>query len=344
LDGHGADGARVSKFVCSKIKAALSRYFSFVTNVDGTNENETRSRTLYGGVGSAALASRRREARNDEREKLEDVLAAAFFDADKALRSSPRGSFDHEESGCTCVVVVRKGDFLITANVGDSRAVLASEATKESALKSFSTTKSVSFGANRRSMNETPSLVLATDLSSDHKPDRSDEKARIERTGFGCVERARDGFFGFAGPYRVWRSDTSPRSGGLAVSRAFGDTKLAKAGVTPTPEISAHDLRSALEERRRFRVDGDSKDTPLCVILASDGVWDHVSSEAAAIAAAVPFATSARHSQSTKAGADALKVQAAADAIAAKAVAGWRGAANGGYRDDITVVVVPLAR
>jgi serine/threonine protein phosphatase PrpC len=119
---------------------------------------------------------------------------------------------------------------------------------------------------------------------------------------------------------------------------------LAKAGVTPTPEISAHDLRSALEERRRFRVDGDSKDTPLCVILASDGVWDHVSSEAAAIAAAVPFATSARHWQSAKAGADALKVQAAADAIAAKAVAGWRGAANGGYRDDITVVVVPLAR
>jgi serine/threonine protein phosphatase PrpC len=271
-------------------------------------------------------------------------LAAAFFDADKALRSSPRGSFDHEESGCTCVVVVRKGDFLITANVGDSRAVLASEAKKESALKSFSTTKSVSFGANRRSMNETPSLVLAADLSSDHKPDRSDEKARIERTGFGCVERARDGFFGFAGPYRVWRSDTSPRSGGLAVSRAFGDTKLARAGVTSTPEISAHDLRSALEERRRFGVDGDVKDTPLCVILASDGVWDHVSSEAAAIAAAGAFATSARHSQSAKAGADALKVQAAADAIAAKAVAGWRGAANGGYRDDITVVVVPLAR
>ena len=271
-------------------------------------------------------------------------MAAAFAEADKALRSSPRGSFDHEESGCTCVVVVRKGDFLITANVGDSRAVLASEAKKESALKSFSTTKSVSFGANRRSMNETPSLVLATDLSSDHKPDRSDEKARIERTGFGCVERARDGFFGFAGPYRVWRSDTSPRSGGLAVSRAFGDTKLARAGVTSTPEISAHDLRSALEERRRFGVDGDVKDAPLCVILASDGVWDHVSSEAAAIAAAGAFATSARHSQSAKAGADALKVQAAADAIAAKAVAGWRGAANGGYRDDITVVVVPLAR
>ena len=361
LDGHGADGARVSKFVCSKIKASLSRYFSsaenaaaaarstrangddaFITNVDGTNG--TRSRTLYGGVGSAALASRRREARLDEREKLEDVLVAAFFDADKALRSSPRGSFDHEESGCTCVVVVRKGDFLITANVGDSRAVLASEAKKESALKSFSTTKSVSFGANHRSMNETPSLVLATDLSSDHKPDRSDEKARIERTGFGCVERARDGFFGFAGPYRVWRCDTSPRSGGLAVSRAFGDTKLARAGVTSTPEISAHDLRSALEERRRFGVDGDVKDAPLCVILASDGVWDHVSSEAAAIAAAGAFATSARHSQSAKAGADALKVQAAADAIAAKAVAGWRGAANGGYRDDITVVVVPLAR
>jgi serine/threonine protein phosphatase PrpC len=169
----------------------------------------------------------------------------------------------------------------------------------------------------------------------------------------GCVERARDGFFGFAGPYRVWLA-TSPRSGGLAVSRAFGDTKLARAGVTPTPEISAHILVRSSGEERRAGVGGEDdpespheeEEAPLCVILASDGVWDHVSSEAAAAAAAGAFATNARHSQSTKAGADALalKVQAAADAIAAKAVAGWRGAANGGYRDDITVVVVPLAR
>ena len=143
---------------------------------------------------------------------------------------------------------------------------------------------------------------------------------------------------------------TWPRSGGLAVSRAFGDTKLARAGVTPTPEISARELRSSGEERRAGGGGEDKesphKEAPLCVILASDGVWDHVSSEAAAAAAAGAFATNARHSQSTKAGADALalKVQAAADAIAAKAVAGWRGAANGGYRDDITVVVVPLAR
>ena len=36
--------------------------------------------------------------------------------------------------------------------------------------------------------------------------------------------------------------------------------------------------------------------------------------------------------------------KAAADTIAAKAVAGWRGAANGGYRDDITVAVAPLIR
>ena len=344
LDGHGADGRAVSRFVCSKIKASLERYFE--RNGTNTKKNETRSRT-FGDVGSAALASRRRDARRDEREKLEDVLVAAFADADAALRSSPRGSVEHEESGCTCVVVVRKGDFLLTANVGDSRAVLASEAKNKNA-----------FGANRRSTNETPALVLAADLSSDHKPDRADEKRRIERTGLGCVERARDGFFGFAGPYRVWLA-TSPRSGGLAVSRAFGDTKLARAGVTPTPEISAHELRSSGEERRAG-VGGEDKESPheeapLCVILASDGVWDHVSSEAAAAAAAGAFATNARHSQSTtnarhsqstKAGADALalKVQAAADAIAAKAVAGWRGAANGGYRDDITVVVVPLAR
>jgi hypothetical protein len=40
----------------------------------------------------------------------------------------------------------------------------------------------------------------------------------------------------------------------------------------------------------------------------------------------------------------AREAKAAADTIAAKAVAGWRGAANGGYRDDITVAVAPLIR
>jgi serine/threonine protein phosphatase PrpC len=274
LDGHGADGRRVSKFVAAKIKASLERYFARVV---------------------------------------------AFAEADAALRAAPRGSVEHEESGCTCVVVVRLGEMLLTANVGDSRAVLCGARHPTSGSGSPSVSGPHSF----------------LELSSDHKPDRPDERARIERTGAGCVERARDGFFGFAGPHRVWLKST-PRSGGLAVSRAFGDTRLARAGVTPTPEITVTDMRHPGTH---------GVDAPLCVVLASDGVWDHVSSAAAAAAAAAAFGSLGPNPRmSDPSDALAREAKAAADTIAAKAVAGWRGAANGGYRDDITVAVAPLIR
>ena len=310
LDGHGADGRRVSKFVAAKIKASLERYFA-----------------------SSVVASSNSEIALDA---LEDAVVAAFAEADAALRAAPRGSVEHEESGCTCVVVVRRGETLLTANVGDSRAVLCGAPNPRRG-----------FGS---SALQNESAVQFLDLSSDHKPDRPDERARIERTGVGCVERARDGFFWFAGPHRVWLKST-PRSGGLAVSRAFGDTRLARAGVTPTPEITVTDIRHPGTH---------GVDAPLCVVLASDGVWDHVSSAAAAAAAAAAFgslgpkprmiddgtsrAADAYARMSDPSDALARDAKAAADAIAAKAVAGWRGAANGGYRDDITVAVAPLIR
>ena len=62
---------------------------------------------------------------------------------------------------------------------------------------------------------------------------RYDEMARIQRMN-GVVEPAR-GMHGFVGPPRVWKR--FPRTGGLAVSRAFGDTNLSTAGVIAEPEI-----------------------------------------------------------------------------------------------------------
>ena len=101
-----------------------------------------------------------------------------------------------------------------------------------------------------------------------------------------------------------------PRTGGLAVSRAFGDTNLSTAGVIAEPEI--HHER--IGPRDKF------------VILASDGVWDHVSSQEAVDIAAAHFDNPRR----------------ASEIISAKASEGWKRAMNGGYRDDITTVVVPL--
>ncbi|KAK9291433.1 hypothetical protein L1049_019380 [Liquidambar formosana] len=119
-------------------------------------------------------------------------------------------------SGSTAVVAVLTPDDIVVANCGDSRAVLC------------------------RSGRAMP-------LSVDHKPDRPDERARIEASGG-----------------RVIFVD-GPRVGGiLAMSRAIGDVYL-KPAVTSEPEIS-------FTKR-------DPEDE--CLILASDGLWDVLSSDLA---------------------------------------------------------------
>ncbi len=112
-----------------------------------------------------------------------------------------QSGIDCRESGTTAVSVMRRGDNLIAANVGDSRAVMARE------------------GEDGK--------MVAVDLSIDHKPRRRDEYERIVSMG-GLVEPARS-HQGFVGPARVWSKKT--HAGGLALSRAIGDFNLAKFGV-----------------------------------------------------------------------------------------------------------------
>lgn len=113
------------------------------------------------------------------------------------------------DDGCTAVVAVVMGRRVWVAHVGDSRAVL-------------------SRGGK------------AVALSMDHKPNRSDERQRIENAG---------GIVVWAGTWRV--------GGVLAVSRAFGDRFL-KRYVVAHPEIAEETIMPEDD----------------CIVLASDGVWD----------------------------------------------------------------------
>jgi len=152
---------------------------------------------------------------------------------------------------------------MLIACVGDSRAVMCQAATEADGDQ----------GA--------PAALMAMPLSEDHKPSRPDEKARIESRG-GIVD--------FEGVWRVFIPGSARFGGqmiarwGLAVSRAFGDLLLKEAerydcvGVAPgglvsaEPEIRIVDLEPS---QHRF------------VVLASDGVWDVISSQdAMAICAA----------------------------------------------------------
>lgn len=103
----------------------------------------------------------------------------------------------------------------------------------------------------------------AIPLTSDHKPDRPDERQRIQKAG---------GFVGnFGGIARVYSASgaglavESQLSMYLAVSRAFGDRPL----KTPSALVSCE------PEIKRFQVDNDD----LFIVMACDGIWDVMSNQ-----------------------------------------------------------------
>lgn len=139
------------------------------------------------------------------------AIVEAFRQTDTDYLNEEKGQ--KKDAGSTASTAVLLGDRLLVANVGDSRVV---------ACRAGS----------------------AIPLSIDHKPDRSDERQRIENAG---------GFIIWAGTWRV--------GGVLAVSRAFGD-KLLKQYVVAEPEIQEEEI-----------------DGVQFLIIASDGLWNVVSNK-----------------------------------------------------------------
>ncbi|CAK9318200.1 unnamed protein product [Citrullus colocynthis] len=124
------------------------------------------------------------------------------------------------DDGSTASTALLVGNHLYVANVGDSRTI-------------------ISKGGE------------AIPLSEDHKPNRTDERRRIENAG---------GVVMWAGTWRV--------GGVLAMSRAFGN-KMLKQFVVADPDI------------QDLEVDKDIE----LLVLASDGLWDVVCNEDAVLVA-----------------------------------------------------------
>ncbi|KAG0490556.1 hypothetical protein HPP92_007419 [Vanilla planifolia] len=142
---------------------------------------------------------------------------------------------------------------------------------------------------------------VAVPLSFDHKPDRPDEMERVEADGGRIINW--DG-------YRVL--------GVLAVSRSIGDYYL-KPYVSAIPEISVTE-RSEEDE---------------FLILASDGLWDVVSNEAAC-----RITRQCLSGQAAEMFPEVVCGRSAADAAALLAEI----AMSRGSRDNISVIVVELRR
>ncbi|CAN0487306.1 unnamed protein product, partial [Ectocarpus sp. 8 AP-2014] len=103
------------------------------------------------------------------------------------------------QDGTTVTACLLVGNFLVTANVGDSRAVLGSVGCKSPPAP-----------AHGRHEGK----LRCKNISVDHKPEDPHEKRRIKAAGGEVV---------FNGCYRVQHENVSCR---LAVSRSLGDRQF----------------------------------------------------------------------------------------------------------------------
>jgi len=154
-----------------------------------------------------------RTYRNSNINKITAALEAGFLKTHKDLDTA---SFNSRNQGCTAVAAIINNGKLYVANAGDSRAVVCNAG-------------------------------KALALTEDHKPNRPDEQARIEKLGGQVIMH---------GVPRV--------NGRLAISRALGDKAL-NPYVIPTPEIRERTLTTDDE----------------FLIIACDGVWDVLDNQTA---------------------------------------------------------------
>eukprot|EP00261_Vitis_vinifera_P034303 XP_019075546.1 PREDICTED: probable protein phosphatase 2C 34 isoform X2 [Vitis vinifera] len=118
---------------------------------------------------------------------------------------------DSFRSGTTALTIVRQGELIIIANVGDSRAVLGTTSDDGS--------------------------LVAVQLTVDFKPNLPQEAERITKSR-GQVYCLQDE----PGVYRVWMPNT--KTPGLAISRAFGDYCMKDFGVISVPEVTQRNITS----------------------------------------------------------------------------------------------------
>ncbi|KAH7365695.1 hypothetical protein KP509_18G041000 [Ceratopteris richardii] len=187
FDGHGPDGHHISKRLRENLPGILAscwrsaRFSSFA------------ARSNHGYVD---------QSDNEHLWLWEEAFHRAFKLMDRQLLGDE--DVDCVNSGSTALTLVRQGDDIMIANVGDSRAVLA-----------------VRFADS----------LIPLQLSVDLTPNLPREADRILRCKGRVLALRKDPFV-----KRVWLPhDNSP---GLAMARAFGDYVLKEYGVISTPEVT----------------------------------------------------------------------------------------------------------
>ncbi|KAK4744263.1 hypothetical protein SAY87_010575 [Trapa incisa] len=215
FDGHGPCGHDVARSVRDKLPYKLSSAMK-LSQVKESNPDLDLDLSQKGETGDESNESDKEQNGSSTKSPHEDSdntsmllslweagFIRAFDEMDKELNSNP--AVDCFCSGTTAVSIVRSGEHLMIANLGDSRAVLCTRGQK----------------------NQLVPVQLTVDL----KPNIPSEAERIRK----CKGRV------FAIDHepevqRIWMPEED--CPGLAMSRAFGDFCLKNYGLVSFPDLS----------------------------------------------------------------------------------------------------------
>ncbi|KAF4379018.1 hypothetical protein F8388_022105 [Cannabis sativa] len=213
FDGHGPYGHKVARHVRDNLPTKLSKAIE-QSKVNSTKYDDVDIRDLSNNNSNNTTRDDdnidSKDVENDNNSNVvlplsswEACLIKSFKEMDEDLGLD--SSIDSFCSGSTAVTVVKQGENLIIANLGDSRAILGTRGDKNQ--------------------------LIPVPLTVDLKPDIPSEAERIKN----CRGRV---FAADEEPdvCRIWMpEDDCP---GLAMARAFGDFCLKDYGLISIPDVS----------------------------------------------------------------------------------------------------------
>lgn len=248
FDGHG--GGSVSKYLKSNLYAGVQAFLPSLTTTSNANDNTN-------GGDDVRLQNHQR-AGGPSVEDYENAVRSALEKVDREVQRINHWSYQ----GSTAVAIWLHEERL-SEEIESDNIVADPETDIDTTSTSFTrndrlprrTIIAANVGDSRAVLSRNGT---AWDLTRDHKPNDPDEKARIESVGgkviwCGDVDSSGEPIFE-TGIYRV--------NGNLALSRAIGD-RAEKPAVSAEPEI----ISVLVKETDDF------------FILATDGLWDVMSSQ-----------------------------------------------------------------
>ena len=310
-DGHGEKGELVSQFALGEVGRLLEE--RLVSSLDSKGRGKGR---LKGIAEDNEEESDQDNNNNQQQQQLKQQQEEYIRTSIKQVFNQVDNDLLKEEdiepmySGTTACIVLLKESKLYIGNCGDSRAVLAKKKKKKRCH-----TKEEGKDVGDESDRE----LITVDLSTDQNPDSPGEKERILSLG------------GFVSPppepglsSRVWL-DSSHTQIGLAMARSIGDHAVKGVGVISEPEVTTHTIDEDVDE---------------FVIIATDGVWEFLSSEDAVDIVQRHLHHANGDCESKKKG-GGYGASVACEALIKAASDKWH-EHEGNYRDDITAIVVRL--